>query len=97
MGIKNRHFSTLSDLSLEDLVPNDHLYCRLEFLPVEDRGHYVPAMTVECGLPLLALLALWAGDALLIPVHLKGEGVESFSGLGERPPSTGPEALRLAP
>lgn len=30
MGIKNRQFSTLPDLSLEDLVPNDHLYRRLE-------------------------------------------------------------------
>jgi len=30
MGIKNRQFSVLPDLSLKDLVPNDHLYRRLE-------------------------------------------------------------------
>lgn len=29
-GIKNRQFAPLPDLSLEELVPDDHLYRRLE-------------------------------------------------------------------
>ena len=30
MGIKQRHFSPLEDLSLEDLVPKDNFYRRLQ-------------------------------------------------------------------
>src|SRR5215207_2345253 len=30
MGIKKRHFSPLEDISLEELVPNDNFYRRLE-------------------------------------------------------------------
>jgi hypothetical protein len=30
MGIKERHFSPLENISLEELVPKDHFYRRLE-------------------------------------------------------------------